>query len=87
MDEKITALYTNLYDANSAMCDLKTNGITMANLNTSEFGLHIGISQKNIVRKFPGAILSTIVKLEITVEPDTRDNALSVIEGSFGVID
>ncbi|MHB8062077.1 MAG: hypothetical protein ACYDG2_05490 [Ruminiclostridium sp.] len=87
MDEKITALYTNLYDANSAMCDLKTNGITMAHLNTTEFGLHIGIDQKNILKKFPGAIISTIVKLEINVDPDNRDNALSVVEGSFGVID
>lgn len=87
MDEKITALYTNLYDANNAMCDLKTNGITMAQLNTSEFGLHIGISPKYIAKKFPGAILSTIVKLEIKVGTDNRDSALSVVEGSFGVIE
>jgi hypothetical protein len=87
MDEKITALYTNLYDANNAMCDLKTNGITMAHLNTSEFGLHIGIDHKAIIKKFPGAIVSTIVKLEINVDQDHRDSALSVVEGSFGVID
>jgi len=87
MDEKITALYTNLYDANSAMSNLKTNGITMAHLSTTEFGLHIGIDQKSILKKFPGAIVSTIVKLEIKVDPDNRDSALSVIEGSFGVID
>ena len=87
MDEKITALYTNLYDANNAMCDLKTNGITKAHLNTSEFGLHIGINQKPLVKKFPGPIMSTIVKLEFNVASDSRDNALSVVEGSFGVID
>ncbi|HEY5584179.1 MAG TPA: hypothetical protein VIK78_06775 [Ruminiclostridium sp.] len=87
MDENITALYTNLYDANNAMCDLKTNGIRMACINTSEFGLHIGINQKHTVRKFPGAIVSTIVKLEIKVGADNRDSALSVLEGSFCVID
>ena len=87
MEEKITALYTNLYDANNAMCNLKTNGITTAHLNTTEFGLHIGISQKQVLKKFPGAIVSTVVKLEINVDPDNRNNALSVVEGSFGVID
>jgi len=87
MDEKITALYTNLFDANNAMYDLKNNGITMAHLNTTEFGLHIGIDQKAIIKKFPGAIVSTVVKLEIKVDSDNRDNALSVVEGSFGVID
>jgi hypothetical protein len=87
MDEKITALYTNLYDANNAMSNLKTNGIIKANLNTSEFGLNIGIDQKYIVKKFPGAIISTVVKLEINVDTDNRDSALSVVEGSFGVID
>ncbi len=87
MEDKITALYTNLYDANNAMCNLKSNGITMAHLNTTEFGLHVGISQKQVLKKFPGAIVSTVVKLEINVDPDSRNNALSVIEGSFGVID
>lgn len=87
MDDKITALYTNLYDANNAIGELKTNGINMAYLNTSEFGLHIGFSQIGRVRKFPGAIVSTIVKLEIKVGPDNKDNALSVLEDSFGVIE
>lgn len=87
MDEKITALYTNLYDAKNAMGELKNNGINMAYLNTSEFGLHIGFNQISRVRKFPGPILSTVVKLEIKVGPDSKDNALSVLEGSFGVID
>jgi len=87
MDEKITALYTNLYDANNAMCDLKNNGVSIASINTSEFGLHIGFNQISQVRKFPGAVMSTIVKLELKVDPDTRDNALSVLEGSFGVIE
>lgn len=87
MDEKITALYTNLYDANNAMTDLKTNGINMAHLNTSEFGLHIGFNQISKVKKFPGAIVSTIVKLEVNVDSANRSNAVSVLEGSFGVID
>jgi len=87
MNEKITALYTNLYDANNAMGVLKTNGIRMSCINTSEFGLHIGFNQIHTVRKFPGAIVSTIVKLEITVDPDNRDSALSVLEASFCVID
>jgi hypothetical protein len=87
MNEKITALYTNLYDANNAMTDLKSNGINMAHLNTSEFGLYIGNNQKSSLKKFPGAIISTIVKLEISIDSDSRDNALSVVEGSYGVID
>lgn len=87
MQEKITALYTNLVDANNALGELKTNGINMAHLNTSEFGLHIGFNQVTHARKFPGAILSTIVKLEIDVAPDNKANALSLLEGSFGVID
>ncbi len=87
MDEKITALYTNLYDANTAINNLKTNGITMANLNTSDYGLHVGFSQKIIPRKFPGAIASTVVKLEINVESTKKDNAISVVEGSYGVLD
>lgn len=87
MDEKITALYTNLYDANAAMSNLKTNGITTANINTTDHGLHAGFSQKSIPNKFPGAINSTVVKLEIDVDTSNRDNALSVVEESYGVID
>ncbi len=87
MDEKITALYTNLYDANNAMNNLKTSGIAMASLNTSDYGLHVGFSQKMTPRKFPGAIASTVVKLEINVNSDKKDNAISVVKGSYGVID
>ncbi len=87
MNKQITALYTNLYDANNAMNCLRTNGITMAQLNISEFGLHIGINKRNIIKKFPGAILSTIVKLEINVDSANSPSVISVIEGSFGVID
>lgn len=87
MDEKITALYTNLNDANNAINNLKTSGITTANLNTSDYGLHVGFSNKSIPRKFPGAINSTVVKLEINVDSDKRDNAISVVEGSSGVIE
>lgn len=87
MDEKITALYTNLYDANAAINILKTNGITMANLNTSDYGLHVGFSHKLIPQKFPGAIASTVVKLEINVDSAKKDNAISVVEGSYGVLD
>lgn len=87
MDEKITALYTNIYDANTAMSNLKTNGIATANLNTTDHGLHAGFNQKSTPRKFPGAINSTVVKLEIDVNTSNRDNALSVVEESYGVID
>ena len=87
MDQKITALYTNIYDANNAMNNLKTNGIKMANLNTTEFGLHIGIDKKQVLKKYPGAILSTVVKLEVEVSPENKSNVLSVVERSFGVID
>lgn len=87
MDEKITALYTNIHDANSAMKDLKTNGIKIASLNTTEFGLHIGLDRKQVLKKYPGAILSTVVKLEVEVSPESKSNALSVLERSFGVLD
>ena len=59
----------------------------MANLNTSDYGLHGGFSQKITPRKFPGAIASTVVKLEINVDSANKDNAISVVEGSYGVID
>jgi hypothetical protein len=87
MNEKITALYTNIYDANSAMGALKTNGISKACLNTSECGLHFGINPRHRINKFPGAVPSTMVKLEINVDTGSRENALSVLEGSFGVIE
>lgn len=87
MNEKITALYTNLYDANNTISNLKNSGVKMACINTSEQGLHIGFNQLQKVRKFPGAVASTIVKLEIDVDPNSKDGALSVVEGSFGVID
>lgn len=87
MYEKITALYTNLYDANNAIGSLKNSGIKIACINTSEQGLHIGFSQLQKVRKFPGAVASTIVKLEIDVDQNSKDGALSAVEGSFGVID
>lgn len=87
MNEKITALYTNLYDANSAIGTLKTNGVNRACLNTSECGLHFGINPRQRINKFPGAIPLTMVKLEIDVDQDSRASALSVLEGSFGVIE
>lgn len=87
MNEKITALYTNIYDANNAMSSLKTNGISSAHLNTTEFGRNTDYNQKNKMKKFPGAIVSTVVQLEINVNEANRENAISVVEGSFGVID
>lgn len=87
MNEKITALYTNIYDASNAMSNLKNNGINTAYLNTTEFGRNIDYTQKNKIKKFPGAVVSTIVKLEVNVDESDRTNALSLIEGSFGVID
>lgn len=87
MNKKITALYTNLYDANSVMGTLKTNGISKACLNTSECGLHLGKEPRQRAHKFPGAVPSTMVKLEIDVNPDNRENALLVLERSFGVIE
>ncbi|PYG87973.1 hypothetical protein LY28_01683 [Ruminiclostridium sufflavum DSM 19573] len=87
MEEKITALYTNLYDANNAISSLKTNGIATANLNSSDYGLHKGFKHKSIPRKFPGAVASTVVKLEISVNPANRDSAVSVVAESYGVID
>lgn len=87
MNERITVLYTNIYDANSVVNSLKTNGIKSARLNTTEFGLHIGIDRKQVLKKYPGAILSTVVKLEVEVNPESRSDVLSVVESSFGVID
>ncbi|MDF2985706.1 MAG: hypothetical protein K0R50_1216 [Eubacterium sp.] len=87
MNEKITALYTNLYDAKSAIGTLRTNGISKACLNTSECGLHFGINPRQRLNKFPGAVPSTMVKLEIDVDQSNRTNALTVLEGSFGVIE
>ncbi len=87
MSEKITALYTNIYDANSVMGTLKTNGIGKACLNTSECGLHYGINPRHKINKFPGAVPSTMVKLEVNVDTGNRENAISVLEGSFGVIE
>jgi hypothetical protein len=87
MNKKITALYTNLYDAKSAIGALENNGINRACLNASECGLHFGINPRHRMSKFPGAVPSTLVKLEIDVDPHSRENALSVLEGSFGVIE
>ncbi len=87
MNNRITALYTNLYDASSVMGTLKTNGISKACLNTSECGLNFGKEPRQRAHKFPGAVPSTMVKLEIDVGPDNREDALSVLEKSFGVIE
>lgn len=87
MNGKITALYTNLYDANSAIGVLKDGGIKTACLNTSECGLHNSFNPRNRITKFPGAVASTIVKLEVNIDPQSRDTALSMLEGSFGVIE
>lgn len=87
MNKKITALYTNLYDANSVIGTLKSSGISKACLNTSECGLNYGINPIHRINKFPGAVPSTMVKLEINVDSGSRENALSVLEGSFGVIE
>ncbi len=87
MNQKITALYTNLYDANTAMGAIKTNSIGKACLNTSECGLHSGIDPRQRVIRFPGAVPSTMVKLEISVDPANRESALYVLNGSFGVIE
>ncbi len=87
MNEKITALYTNLCDANNAMGVLKDNGIKTACLNTSECGLHNSFNPRNRISKFPGAVASTVVRLEIDIDPQNRDTALSMVENSFGVIE
>lgn|GEM_PF-2489155 len=87
MSEKITALYTNLYDASTAMNTLKANSIGKACLNTSECGLHSAIDPRHRVSKFPGAVPSTMVKLEVNVDEANREGALSVLDGSFGVIE
>lgn len=87
MEEELVVLYTNIVDAKNVMSNLSSNGIRRAYLNTTEFGLHIGISPKYRVNKFPGALPSTIVKLVIKVDSNDKDNALSVLEKSFGVID
>lgn len=87
MEEEIVFLYTNISDAKNAITSLKNNGISKAYLNTTEFGLHIGINRKEILRKFPGAFPSTIVKLVISTDAENRDNAITLLENSFGVMD
>lgn len=87
MEEELVVLYTNLAEAKNVMNNLKNNGISKAYLNTTEFGLHIGISSKEIMRKFPGSFPSTLVKLVVTIDPASRDNTLLLLENSFGVID
>lgn len=87
MNQKITALYTNLYDASTAMQTIKANSIGKACLNTSECGLHSGIDPRHRVTKFPGAVPSTMVKLEIDVDSANKEGALSVLDRSFGVIE
>jgi hypothetical protein len=87
MQEELVFLYTDISDAKTVMGSLKSNGIRRAYLNTTEFGLHVGISQKQAIKKFPGALLSTVVKLVVEVDPENKDNALSVLQGSFGVVD
>ncbi len=87
MQEELVFLYTSLSDAKNVLCSLKDNGINKAYLTTTEFGLHMGISQKQIIKKFPGAFPSTVVKVVVEVEPDNRQNAVSVLQESFGVED
>jgi hypothetical protein len=87
MDEKITALYTNLYDARDAQNYLNSNGLTKININPSEFGLHNAFPLKHKVKAFPGAIVSTVVKLEVDLDNCDKNTAVSLVEKSFGVID
>ncbi len=87
MQEELVFLYTNLSDAKNVLGSLKDNGIRKAYLTTTEFGLHIGISQKQLIKKFPGALPSTVVKVVVEVEPDNKQNAVSVLQESFGVED
>ncbi len=87
MNEKITALYTNLHDASIAIDSLKTNGITRACMNTSECGLNLNADARQKINKFPGAVPSTMVKLEVDIDLINRENALSVLEKNFGVIE
>lgn len=87
MQEELVFLYTNIADAKDVMGSLKNNGVRRAYLNTTEFGLHIGISQKQVIKRFPGAFLSTVVKLVVEVDPENKDNALSVLQRSYGVAD
>lgn len=87
MQEELVFLYTDIADAKSVLGSLKDNGIRKAYLNTTEFGLHIGISQKQILKKFPGALSSTVVRLVVEVEPEDKQNALLLLEKSYGVVD
>lgn len=87
MQEELVFLYNNISDAKNILGSLKDKGIQRAYLTTTEFGLLAGIDQKQLIKKFPGAFLSTVVKLVVEVEPDNKQNALSLLEGSFGVED
>lgn len=87
MNEKLTALFTNLYDARDAQNYLNSNGLTKININPSDFGLHKAFSSKYRARSFPGAILSTVVKLEVDLNNCDKDTAVSLVQKSFGVID
>ncbi|WP_242855684.1 hypothetical protein [Ruminiclostridium josui] len=80
MQEELVFLYTNLSDAKNALGSLKDKGIRKAYLTTTEFGLHIGISQKQLIKKFPGAFPSTVVKVVAEVEPHNKENAVSILE-------
>lgn len=87
MEEELTILYTNIADAKEVMSKLKDSGVKKAYLNTSEIGLQISIDPNNIVRKFPGAFSSTIVKLTIVIDSDKKDDALLLIEKNYGVVE
>ncbi len=87
MNEKITALYTNLQDASNAVGCLKTKGISRASVNTSECGLDLNADVRRRSNKFPGAVPSTMVKLEVNVDLVNKENALALLEESFGVIE
>lgn len=88
MEEEISILYTDICHAKKVMGDLNSSGIRKTYLNTTEFGLHIGINSKDVYKKFPGAFPSTMVKLVVKVDSqDDRDNAVQLLQNSFGVMD
>ncbi len=87
MQEKIVALFTNLPDAKAAREKLSDKGFTLININATEFGLSRVYQNNYRYKIFPGAILSTVVKIEGSIEVCDRPKAEEIIEKSFGVID
>ncbi len=87
MQEKIVVLFTNLCDAKAAREKLNDKGFTLISINATQFGLSRSFHNRHRYKSFPGAILSTVIKIEAYIEICDKSVAEEIIEKSFGVID